>query len=87
MKGSGVARVAIFELVFDGGIIARLWGAIMNLRLLSAGIFLLAAYLAFGDFLLASTRSSPKTFVENVASGIGGAIMGLATRVELFFGG
>ena len=57
----------------------------MNLRLLSAGIFLLAGYLAFGDFIVASLRSSPDTFVENVFNGVGGAIMSLATRVELFF--
>lgn len=75
------------ELVLIDALSARFWGAIVNLRLISVGIFLLAGYLAFGDFLVASTRSSPDTFVANVASGIGGAIMGIATRVELFFGG
>lgn len=58
----------------------------MNLRLVSAGIFLLAGYLAFGDFLTASMLSTPETFVSDIGRGIGGAVSGLATRVELFFG-
>ena len=58
----------------------------MNLRLVSAGIFLLAGYLVFGDFLTASTLSTPETFVSDIGRGIGGAVLGLATRVELFIG-
>ncbi|SMX22761.1 hypothetical protein [Boseongicola aestuarii] len=58
----------------------------MNLRLISAGVFLLAGYLAFGDFLTASTLSTPEAFVSDIGRGIGGAISSLADRVELFIG-
>jgi len=65
----------------------RFWGAILNLRLIAAGVFLLAGYIAFGDFLSASTLSTPETFIANVGRGIGGAISSVATRIELLFGG
>lgn len=58
----------------------------MNLRLVSAGVLLLAGYLTFGDFLTASTLSTPEAFVSDVGRGIGGAISSVATRVELFLG-
>jgi hypothetical protein len=61
-------------------------GAIMNLRFVTAGIILLAGYLAFGDFLTASTLSTPETFVSDIGRGIGGVISDVVTRVELFFG-
>ena len=57
----------------------------MNLRMISAGIFLLAGYLAFGDFLTASTLSAPEAFVSDVGRGIGSAVSEFAYRVELFF--
>lgn len=58
----------------------------MDLRLVTGAVVLLAGYLAFGDFLVASTLSTPETFVADIGRGIGGAITGVATSIGSFFG-
>ena len=59
----------------------------MDLRLITFAIVLLAVYLAFGDFLTASTLSTPEGFVSDIGRAIGGAVTGVATKVGNLLGG
>ncbi len=51
----------------------------MQYRLLTAAVVLLAGYIAFGDYIQDSVRSSPESFVSDVGREIGGAITGIAS--------
>jgi hypothetical protein len=57
----------------------------VNLRLITIAVVLLAIYIGFGDFLTASTLSTPQMFVSEVGRGIGGAITGVTTSIGNFF--
>ena len=57
----------------------------MNLRLITIAVVVLAIYIGFGDFLTASTLSTPQMFVSEVGRGIGGAITGVTTSIGNFF--
>ena len=57
----------------------------MTLRLLTFGVVMLTLYVAFGDFLTASTLSTPQGFVSDVKSGIGDAVSRVISSVTALF--
>jgi hypothetical protein len=59
----------------------------MNLRFVTAFMFLFAAYIAFGDAIQTSIVSSPENVVGNVGRSIGHAVSGTVSTISNLFWG
>lgn len=49
----------------------------MSARIISLVVFLIAAFLVFGDVLVAHANSSPQTFLSDVGRSIGESVAGV----------
>ncbi|MEP3680552.1 MAG: hypothetical protein ABJN21_16820 [Paracoccaceae bacterium] len=59
-----------------------LWGSPLIVRLLALGLFLVAAFVAFGDVLIAYANSTPHNFLNS----LGHNIRNIATNITDWFG-
>lgn len=55
----------------------------MTVRMVSLAVFLLAAFIAFGDILIAHAHSSPQTFLTDIGRSIGDAVEGVVAWFKL----